>query len=476
MAFALQGRDQSLVALGCRKRYIRGPRRADALVGASGPAGSGRPHQSGTQQQRQQKQPLLAEQLWFDEERILVDESFEAAEGAQLSPHLKVAKHVGSGTSADVYKLQGDGKQPELVLKMAKPVPGLRRAFQREWMLGRRLNAVAAAASELNMIIHTGPAVVSEDKKGQLVFRGTVLEGINGKSLDSRLEKDASFCDVDFIMMMLQQVLTALHKAEALVGFQHGDLRISNIMEHSTDPEALQALRDDAQTWQAQGFVSAESAALAKGLLTFKILDFGHSKINERQARSYLKLSSPNMNTPADSAPAGSSSGSSSSSSSSSSLALQRLPAAKGPLEAFYSFWYRGRSDSWRLLRSLATRLDGRGWPKSRQGRVLGLYKLIEDVLDLKLQARFFQDTVTGADGAVRRVASSDRVYDEAGGGFVEVRDVAVLDVTAKPRRFKLLRGLREKVLRWWSRLFSRKPGVSAKEVLQRMQELGLTQ
>lgn len=44
-----------------------------------------------------------------------VDESFEAAEGAQLSPHLKVAKHVGSGTSADVYKLQGDGKQPELV-------------------------------------------------------------------------------------------------------------------------------------------------------------------------------------------------------------------------------------------------------------------------------------------------------------------------------------------------------------------------
>lgn len=42
------------------------------------------------------------------------------------------------------------------VLKMAKPVPGLRRAFQREWMLGRRLNAVAAAASELNMIIHTG--------------------------------------------------------------------------------------------------------------------------------------------------------------------------------------------------------------------------------------------------------------------------------------------------------------------------------
>jgi len=38
-----------------------------------------------------------------------------------------------------------------------------------------------------------------------------------------------------------------------------------------------------------------------------------------------------------------------------------------------------------------------------------------------------------------------------------------VLDVTAKPRRFKLLRGLRDKVLRFWSRLLSRRPRVSAR-------------
>jgi hypothetical protein len=85
-----------------------------------------------------------------------VDESFEASEGAQLTPHLTVTKHVGSGTSADVYKLQSSEQQLQLVLKMAKPVPELRRAFQREWMLGRRLNAVAAHAPELDMIIHTG--------------------------------------------------------------------------------------------------------------------------------------------------------------------------------------------------------------------------------------------------------------------------------------------------------------------------------
>ncbi len=54
------------------------------------------------------------------------------------------------------------------------------------------------------------------------------------------------------------------------------------------------------------------------------------------------------------------------------------------------------------------------------------------------------------------------------------LREVATLDVTAKPRRFKLLRALREKVLRLWSRFFSRKPSVSAREVLKKMRELGL--
>jgi hypothetical protein len=53
----------------------------------------------------------------------------------------------------------------------------------------------------------------------------------------------------------------------------------SNIMEHSSDPKALHALRDDPSAWQ--GHVSAESAALAQGLLSFKFLDFGHSKVSE---------------------------------------------------------------------------------------------------------------------------------------------------------------------------------------------------
>lgn len=55
-----------------------------------------------------------------------------------------------------------------------------------------------------------GPAVVSRSGDGgrsSLVFRGTLLEGLQGKSLDKRLEQDTSFCDVDYILACLQQVM-----------------------------------------------------------------------------------------------------------------------------------------------------------------------------------------------------------------------------------------------------------------------------
>jgi hypothetical protein len=51
-----------------------------------------------------------------------------------------------------------------------------------------------------------GPAVVSYSSDDSLVFRGAVLEGLNGKSLDKRLEEDPSFCDIDFLLACLQKV------------------------------------------------------------------------------------------------------------------------------------------------------------------------------------------------------------------------------------------------------------------------------
>jgi hypothetical protein len=47
---------------------------------------------------------------------------------------------------------------------------------------------------------------VSYSNDGKLAFRGAVLEGLNGKSLDKRLEEDPSFCDIDFLLACLQKV------------------------------------------------------------------------------------------------------------------------------------------------------------------------------------------------------------------------------------------------------------------------------
>lgn len=49
---------------------------------------------------------------------------------------------------------------------------------------------------------------MSYSSSQELEFRGAVLEGLNGKSLDKRLEEDPSFCDIDFLLASLSQVST----------------------------------------------------------------------------------------------------------------------------------------------------------------------------------------------------------------------------------------------------------------------------
>lgn len=45
------------------------------------------------------------------------------------------------------------------VLKWSKNLPGTRLTFQREWMLGRRLNAAARQDPTLNLLLQTGIAI-----------------------------------------------------------------------------------------------------------------------------------------------------------------------------------------------------------------------------------------------------------------------------------------------------------------------------
>jgi hypothetical protein len=135
-------------------------------------------------------------------------------------------------------------------------------------------------------------------------------------------------------------------------------------MEHVLDPSAYERLLQDPDTWRSQGYESAASAALQQGILTLKLLDWGHSEIHESSSRRVLLEAEQDSTAQHDQYLSGTSGGSGS------SLALQRLPAAKGIIEMIYTFWYKDKSDAWRLFHSLAPRLDGRAWPERKRQQV----------------------------------------------------------------------------------------------------------
>jgi hypothetical protein len=91
---------------------------------------------------------------------------------------------------------------------------------------------------------------------------------------------------------------------------------------------------------------------------------FLHSEIHESSSRRVLLEAEQDSTAQHDQYLSGSSGVSGS------SLALQRLPAAKGFIEMIYTFWYKDKSDAWRLFHSLAPRLDGRAWPERKRQQV----------------------------------------------------------------------------------------------------------
>lgn len=154
-------------------------------------------------------------------------------------------------------------------------------------------------------------------------------------------------------------MLSALAAARQLVSFDHGDMRISNIMEHMVD----QSKFDQISSWSTRqleeaGYESVQSAALAEGALTFRIIDFGHSSINDKHSAAILVAGNQHHKRH--------------------SLALKRLPGPKGVVEMVYRWLYGGKSDTWRLLRSLAPRLDGR-WvvPGHHRNKYINLFVML---------------------------------------------------------------------------------------------------
>jgi len=183
--------------------------------------------------------------------------------------------------------------------------------LRHEWELGIHLMAVLRDENGyLPGFTQTFDACLSK-KDGKYVFRGMILEQINGEcclciacqciflnvvAFDHRTRytlcagypvrkrlEDPTFHNIRYVREMLFQLLSALDRGQRTVGFTHADMGLGNVMEHypETFPEGEVKSGSD-----IPGFVeSGSGGTLPLGpKLEFKIIDYGLTELNGQLA------------------------------------------------------------------------------------------------------------------------------------------------------------------------------------------------
>lgn len=156
---------------------------------------------------------------------------------------------LGAGVQAKVFDLvYKDGSPTGKVLKighqdlshslvLSKMATSM-MSLQREWEIGMQLKA-GLEDSDGNLPGFTRTCdcmAIMKDKAHTVTFRGMMMEKIQGWSVASRIV-DPSFHNIHYIREMLYQVFSALDRAQRLLGFNHADLGLNNVMEHYPEIE-----------------------------------------------------------------------------------------------------------------------------------------------------------------------------------------------------------------------------------------------
>lgn len=221
--------------------------------------------------------------------------NFKQEAGSELWPGCYIGKLLGAGSQAKVYTLvDQDGKSLNRVLKIGHTDIGhtmILNKFaasmmdlQHEWELGVRIMAVLRDEDGyLPGYTSTFDSCVSVDEKtGKAVFRGMVLEQINGYPVRKRLQ-DPSFSNIKYVREMLYQLLKALDRGQRLLGFTHADMGLGNVMEHYPEvyPEGKYNSPSD-----IPGFVESGSGSVMPlgPKIEFKIIDYGLVELNDKLA------------------------------------------------------------------------------------------------------------------------------------------------------------------------------------------------
>jgi hypothetical protein len=371
---------------------------------------------------------------------------FKQEPGSELYPGVYIGKLLGAGSQAKVYTLvDKDGKPLNRVLKIGHTDIGhtmILNKFaasmmdlQHEWELGVRIMAVLRdETGYLPGYTSTYDSCVSRDEKtGKVVFRGMILEQINGYPVRKRLQ-DPKFSNIKYVREMLYQLLKALDRGQRMLGFTHADMGLGNVMEHYPEvyPEGKYKSPAD-----IPGFVESGSGSVMPlgPKIEFKIIDYGLVELNDKLAytaggttpiqtieKLEKEISGPvghdteedlmfgPEDTKASSAMQWKLQKPSSSSTNANDYFLVKpkstahmrtkihkhstqeqinINGAKGPVEKMYRLFWARKGDVFHLLLALGTILTERVWPKEDEKEVRMFAHLVYHVTGVKVTAYF---------------------------------------------------------------------------------------
>ena len=152
---------------------------------------------------------------------VVVPFTFNPTQGARLMAGVVVGDRISAGLQGGIFTLLDEitGAVLPRVLKWAHK-RAILAPMEREWQVGRRLNALACPDGTLPGFARSGMGV--RDDMG--TFRGVLLERVDGVTVEKVLS-DPAFADVAWVTAMLREVLGALDRAQAALGEQTGEKR-----------------------------------------------------------------------------------------------------------------------------------------------------------------------------------------------------------------------------------------------------------
>ena len=202
----------------------------------------------------------------------VVPRDFRAKSGVEIFDGVFLGKFLGAGVQAAVYELvYADGTTTGRVLKLGHEGLSHRlllggmatsmMSLQKEWEIGMQLKAaIEEEDGKLPGFTRTCDcmAIHGDSRSKQVIFRGLMMEKIQGYSVASRVT-DPTFHNIHYVREMLYQVFSALDTAQRRTGFCHADLGLNNVMEHypvitpmleerqrSQNLDAMRAAQDEA--------------------------------------------------------------------------------------------------------------------------------------------------------------------------------------------------------------------------------------